>query len=189
MFVKIFCSIISNIFDFKIPSLQFSSTTIGWDPFVDSVLRPPRAQYEPADLGPDQFSFGDKIVCRKDLQVSITLVLIFFNSAERDLQIKNDRQQTLQCTHWIPTQVNNYAVVVYCHGNCGSRVDAEQHLEYLLPNDISLFAFDFSGRTFALVPTRRIFRSVLRAFGSLSAAPPCAAAALACASHHFLLSW
>jgi hypothetical protein len=60
-------------------------------------------------------------------------------------QIKNIRNQTLQCTHWVPTSVDSYAVVVYCHGNCGSRIDAEQLLEYLLPYDISLFAFDFSG--------------------------------------------
>jgi hypothetical protein len=61
-------------------------------------------------------------------------------------QIMNTRKQTLHCTHWIPTGVDAYAVVVYCHGNCGSRTDAEQLMDYLLPSDISLFAFDFSGK-------------------------------------------
>ncbi len=35
--------------------------------------------------------------------------------------------------------------VIYCHGNCGSRVDASDCLDLLLPQNISVFAFDFSG--------------------------------------------
>lgn len=108
-----------------------------------------RAHYDPSnDLGPVQFAFNEKVVQRKDLQVTThyAAYCATLSSLPSDrFQIKNLRNQTLQCTHWIPTSVDSYAVVVYCHGNCGSRVDAEQLLEYLLPNNISLFAFDFSG--------------------------------------------
>jgi len=36
-------------------------------------------------------------------------------------------------------------VVVYCHGNSGSRLDAESTIRLLLPMDISVVTFDFSG--------------------------------------------
>ena len=38
-----------------------------------------------------------------------------------------------------------FPCVIYCHGNCGSRVDASDCLDLLLPQSISVFAFDFSG--------------------------------------------
>jgi alpha/beta superfamily hydrolase len=35
--------------------------------------------------------------------------------------------------------------VVYCHGNCGSRGDALNAVQLLLPYNITVFAFDFTG--------------------------------------------
>ena len=35
--------------------------------------------------------------------------------------------------------------MVYCHGNWGSRIDAFDLLEILLPLGMSVFWFDFSG--------------------------------------------
>lgn len=42
-------------------------------------------------------------------------------------------------------QATRFPCVIYCHGNCGSRVDASDCLDLLLPQNISVFAFDFSG--------------------------------------------
>ena len=41
--------------------------------------------------------------------------------------------------------ISELQCVVYCHGNSGSRLDAWPLVEYLLPHNIILFAFDFSG--------------------------------------------
>jgi len=35
--------------------------------------------------------------------------------------------------------------VIYCHGNCGSRCDALDAVQVLLPFNITVLAFDFSG--------------------------------------------
>jgi pimeloyl-ACP methyl ester carboxylesterase len=35
--------------------------------------------------------------------------------------------------------------VIYCHGNCGCRVDALDAVQLLLPKGITVFCFDFSG--------------------------------------------
>ena len=35
--------------------------------------------------------------------------------------------------------------VIYCHGNSGSRVDALDIVEFLLPKSLSVFVFDFAG--------------------------------------------
>lgn len=35
--------------------------------------------------------------------------------------------------------------MIYCHGNCGSRCDALDAVQVLLPYNITVLAFDFSG--------------------------------------------
>jgi len=35
--------------------------------------------------------------------------------------------------------------VIYCHGNCGCRLDAGHQLDLLLPYNITVIVFDFSG--------------------------------------------
>ena len=36
-------------------------------------------------------------------------------------------------------------VVVYCHGNSGSRMDSLEIVEFLLPKEFCCFIFDFIG--------------------------------------------
>ncbi len=38
-----------------------------------------------------------------------------------------------------------YPAIIYCHGNAGSRRDADDIVNLLLPLGISVFTFDFSG--------------------------------------------
>jgi pimeloyl-ACP methyl ester carboxylesterase len=35
--------------------------------------------------------------------------------------------------------------VIYCHGNSSSRIEAKELVTYLLPENITLFCFDFPG--------------------------------------------
>ena len=64
----------------------------------------------------------------------------------------NKRRQRLKCSHYMPVlegtragHTTKFPCVIYCHGNCGSRVDASDCLDLLLPQMISVSAFDFSG--------------------------------------------
>lgn len=35
--------------------------------------------------------------------------------------------------------------MIFLHGICSSRIEALSYLEYIVPNGISMFCFDFSG--------------------------------------------
>jgi hypothetical protein len=35
--------------------------------------------------------------------------------------------------------------VIYLHGNCGSRLDALDIIRYVLPHNLTVVSFDFSG--------------------------------------------
>ena len=51
--------------------------------------------------------------------------------------------QVLECTHYVPLGCHSYPVVVNCHGNSGSRCDAEEvrsALDTLAPYTFALFA-------------------------------------------------
>ena len=63
------------------------------------------------------------------------------------LQVWNSRGHQLRCSHYVPLNVESQAVpcVIYCHGNSGSRLDADDAIRLLLPEAISVFALDFSG--------------------------------------------
>eukprot|EP00927_Polykrikos_kofoidii_P015193 TRINITY_DN16740_c0_g1_i1.p1 TRINITY_DN16740_c0_g1~~TRINITY_DN16740_c0_g1_i1.p1 ORF type:complete len:531 (-),score=80.28 TRINITY_DN16740_c0_g1_i1:456-2048(-) len=97
------------------------------------IIRPPRAEYSPEDLGPKKFRMGDK-------------------SFERnDLQLVNDRGLKLECSHFVPLRQkgkgkpDSMPCVIYLHGNCSSRLEASDTLQVLLPRDISVFSLDLSG--------------------------------------------
>ncbi|KAJ1484529.1 Alpha/Beta hydrolase protein [Baffinella frigidus] len=106
-----------------------------WETLVNLVCRPPRYTYDPDEvLGPKRFRIDGRLFQRTDVEVV------------------NKRKQRLKCSHYTPVLEGNHAgqatrfpCVVYCHGNCGSRVDASDCLDLLLPQSISVFAFDFSG--------------------------------------------
>jgi len=82
-------------------------------------------------LGPKLFTLGNKIYERKDLKLT------------------NERGLRIECSHFQPLESQRVSeklpCVVYCHGNCGCRVDALDAVQQLLPLNITVFAFDFTG--------------------------------------------
>lgn len=80
-------------------------------------------------LGPREFKLKGKIYTRKDIK------------------IKNKRGLTLECSHFEPAKrvAKQLPCVIYLHGNCSSRIEALPAVEVLLPANITLFCFDFSG--------------------------------------------
>lgn len=94
------------------------------------VIRPPRAKYNPCDLGPERFVIVDQRFKRVDM----TLV--------------NDRGMKLQCSHFIPVEIQpdeKFPCVVYIHGNCSSRLEVLPCLKRLLQRRLSVFCMDLSG--------------------------------------------
>ena len=99
------------------------------------LLRPHRSVYDPSKaLGPSEFSIRGHVCRRVDIEVSVT-------------QLLNPQGLKLQCSWFKPPSSRTRALpcVVYCHGNCGNRLDALDILEYVLMLGMSVFAFDFSG--------------------------------------------
>lgn len=104
----------------------------GYNELVNLIIRPPRAQYELEDLGPASFAFGNQQYQR------------------RDFSVVNDRQQTLQCSHWLPRQesvngVTEFPCVIYLHGNSSCRVEALSVLRTCLASGMTVVAFDCGG--------------------------------------------
>ena len=84
-----------------------------------AVIRPPRAEYKVQDLGPKQFSlFGTEII-------------------RTDLEIKNSRGLTMQCSHFEPLESTRewetLPCVIYLHANASCRVEALDLVDKLLP--------------------------------------------------------
>ena len=102
-----------------------------FDDLVQAIIRPPRAQYNVAKLGPRRFNFCSKTFVRHDF------ILV------------NSRGLALRCSHWQPHVVDRSAdelpCVIFTHGNSSSRVEALNHLPACLGMGMTLFAFDFSG--------------------------------------------
>ena len=67
------------------------------------------------------------------------------NYIRKDFQIPNDNNLILRCSHFLPVSTKKISCIIYCHGNSGSRLDCLDILEHLLPLNISILAFDFSG--------------------------------------------
>ncbi|CAN1807317.1 Uncharacterized protein YqkD [Linum perenne] len=66
----------------------------------------------------------------------------------KDVEIKNDRGDVLQCSHYLPFVSPGgkpLPCVIYCHGNSGCRADASEAAIILLPSNITVFTLDFSG--------------------------------------------
>ena len=96
-----------------------------------AVIRPNRDEYENSDLGPEKFEIKDKFYKRTDLT------------------LKNKRNLKLKCSFWEPydeeREYNKLPCVVYLHGNSSSRCEVVSEIKYLLPLNITVFAFDFAG--------------------------------------------
>lgn len=98
---------------------------------VSFVIRPPRAEYDPArDLLQPEFPLKGRRYQREDLQVT------------------NSQGHVLKCSHYMPIPMNEekpLPCVIYCHGNSGCRADASEAAVILLPSNITVFSLDFSG--------------------------------------------
>mmetsp|Transcript_6092 Transcript_6092/g.14582 ORF Transcript_6092/g.14582 Transcript_6092/m.14582 type:complete len:367 (-) Transcript_6092:107-1207(-) len=96
-----------------------------------AIIRPPRDTYEIKDLGPTVFSIENRTYQRTDIS------------------LQNSRGHTILCSHFEPIPSERVAerlpCVVYLHGNCSSRLEAVSTVPVLLPFNITVFCFDFSG--------------------------------------------
>jgi alpha/beta superfamily hydrolase len=61
----------------------------------------------------------------------------------------NKNNDMLQCSHYEPLEEERIAkslpCVIYMHGNCSSRLEGIEPAKVLLPMDVTVFTFDFSG--------------------------------------------
>ncbi|KAI4371195.1 hypothetical protein MLD38_019460 [Melastoma candidum] len=101
------------------------------DQFINFVIRPPRAEYNPDQyLWETEFTYAGKSYKRLDLE------------------LMNKRGHCLKCSHYVPSSFhegNPLPCVIYCHGNSGCRADANEAVIVLLPSNITVFTLDFSG--------------------------------------------
>ncbi|XP_057961439.1 uncharacterized protein LOC131153260 isoform X2 [Malania oleifera] len=101
------------------------------DQFINFVIRPPRAEYNP-----------DQYLCETDFTLASRTY------KRDDLELRNGRGHTLQCSHYVPSpfpEDTSFPCVIYCHGNSGCRADANEAAVTLLPSNITVFTLDFSG--------------------------------------------
>lgn len=103
----------------------------GFDELSNVIIRPPRDIYHEDDLGPEKFSLYGK------------------NYKRTDFTIINYRNHKLNCSWWEPfeeeREFKQLPCVIYLHGNSSSKAEATIESKLLLPMNITLFAFDFSG--------------------------------------------
>lgn len=103
---------------------------------VKLIIRPPRASYGPADLGPSKFMFP-----RRFLEPGVVGV-------ERvDFSVTNKFDYALQVSHWRPEHrpPKQTPCILYLHGNASCRVEALQVLKLALELGASLCAVDCGG--------------------------------------------
>jgi len=102
-----------------------------YDDLWKAVIRPPRDEYTDNELGPEKFTIKGK------------------NYKRTDITIINNRNLKLNCSYWEPydeeREYDRLPCVVYLHGNSSSRAEAASEVKYLLPMNVTLFAFDFAG--------------------------------------------
>jgi len=93
---------------------------------AQAILTPQRFPYSTLELGPRDFALKGEQYHRSDFHV--------LNG--RGLRLKGSLFRSAR---------SRPLCVVYCHGNCGNRLDAMEVLEAVLPLQVSFCAFDFSG--------------------------------------------
>jgi alpha/beta superfamily hydrolase len=66
-----------------------------------------------------------------------------------DIELRNPSGNTLKCSHFQPIEDERMSekmpCVIYLHGNSSSRVEGLSAAKILLPMDMTVFCFDFSG--------------------------------------------
>ena len=112
-------------------SLISSIIENNYDFIWKSLIRPPRDIYKESELGRDKFRMNGH------------------NYKRTDFSLYNNRKMKLQCSFWEPYDeeriCTHLPVVIYLPGNSSSRCEALPLLSFLLPMNISVFAFDFCG--------------------------------------------
>ncbi|KAJ8611470.1 hypothetical protein CTAYLR_005152 [Chrysophaeum taylorii] len=114
------------------PKRDNNNTKVGirvaYEKLVASVIRPPRVNYDPSELGPRIRRVAGRVVERVDYE------------------LLNQRGEILACSRWSPKRPSN-DVVVYLHSNSSCRLAAVKSpvLETVSKSSASLVAFDFSG--------------------------------------------
>ena len=102
-----------------------------YDNLWKAIIRPTRDLYEDYELGESKFEINGKWYKRTDLE------------------ILNNRGLKLMSSFWEPfdeeREKKDLPCVIYLHGNSSSRCEACSLINFLLPKNICLFAFDFSG--------------------------------------------
>ena len=113
--------------------MSFISNIIenNYDFIWKSLIRPPRDLYKDIELGKDKFQMNGG------------------NYKRTDFNLYNNRKMKIQCSFWEPYDEERICprlpVVIYLPGNSSSRCEVVPLLGYLLPINISVFAFDFCG--------------------------------------------
>lgn len=103
------------------------SITSKYEEVYQSIIRPYREVYSSDLLGTQAFKISEKEYERQDLM------------------LKNSRDQILQCSFYYQKVSVPLPCVVYLHTHSGSRLEALPILQTLLPSNINIFTFDFSG--------------------------------------------
>ena len=66
-----------------------------------------------------------------------------------DIELRNPSGNLLMCSHFQPIEderlCEQMPCVIYLHGNSSSRVEGLSAAKTLLPMDMTVFCFDFSG--------------------------------------------
>jgi pimeloyl-ACP methyl ester carboxylesterase len=107
--------------------MEFSGYSTLWK----AIIRPPRAKYTVANLGPYEFQLNGVRVCRTDFTV------------------KNKRGLKFVCSHFEPLECDrrwkDMPCVIYMHGNSSCRMEALDCIPYILPSNMTLCCLDFPG--------------------------------------------
>ena len=88
----------------------------GYEEMVKCIIRPPRAEYDPRELGPPSFVYGNAEFRREDFEVT------------------NPRGHKLKASMWRQASANGPSpCVVYLHGNASCRAEVAPALPPPLP--------------------------------------------------------
>jgi len=104
---------------------------------VDFIIRPPRAEYLPNDLGPHLFTIRNTVVQRTDIEL--------LNHRNLTLHASIYEPQSTPVLALRNTQIDHLPYVIYCHGNGSCRMEAESIVKLLTCYGVGVFAMDFSG--------------------------------------------
>ena len=110
---------------------SFSLSSVRYENLWKAIIRPPRDDYQPEELGNKMFYIMGKKYHRIDYDIVGENTNILKGSLIEP--IDSDKSS------------NSMPVVIYLHGNSSSRVEGIRYVNDLLKRGINLFVFDFAG--------------------------------------------